>query len=338
MAGKTKKIIVAVSGGFDPINIGHVRLLKEAKKLGDELVVILNNDNWLKKKKTHILMPQGERKEILEAMNEVDRVIITNHPKNPKDMSVSQEIIRVKPDIFAKGGKRRKEMDTPEVATCRDIGCKMVFNVGPGGSFQYSSWLLDQYVKKVRGHRRLDIKKISASIKNALFSSAVRLSPELKLKTAEMVLKLMNKKIGFGLFIILGWKNKWREYTDIPDVGQDIYMKHHTNVFKTKSHKYDIGTTVNFDGAILIDDRGNIIHSGIIIEGLRPHIIADKIHHGHFRDLSEQFGFRGKVHSRHLSAITASYIFKGTTVFTVSEENNSMHIFEGGKIIYSTEK
>ena len=44
---KKKKIIVAVSGGFDPVHVGHIRLFKEAKKLGDELVVILNNDNWL---------------------------------------------------------------------------------------------------------------------------------------------------------------------------------------------------------------------------------------------------------------------------------------------------
>jgi len=47
------KIIVAVSGGFDPVHVGHVRLFKEAKKLGDKLVVILNNDNWLRKKKKH---------------------------------------------------------------------------------------------------------------------------------------------------------------------------------------------------------------------------------------------------------------------------------------------
>ncbi len=55
---KSKKVIVAVSGGFDPLHIGHVRMFERAKKLGDELVVILNNDNWLRKKKKHIFMPQ----------------------------------------------------------------------------------------------------------------------------------------------------------------------------------------------------------------------------------------------------------------------------------------
>ncbi len=61
----TKPKIIAVSGGFDPIHIGHIRLLKEAKALGDRLIVILNNDNWLKKKKGYIFMPEEERAAIL---------------------------------------------------------------------------------------------------------------------------------------------------------------------------------------------------------------------------------------------------------------------------------
>ena len=52
---RLKKIIVAISGGFDPLHVGHIQLLEEAKKLGDELVVILNNDNWLQKKKRFCL-------------------------------------------------------------------------------------------------------------------------------------------------------------------------------------------------------------------------------------------------------------------------------------------
>jgi cytidyltransferase-like protein len=53
---KNKQIVVAVSGGFDPIYVGHIRLLQAAKKLGDKLVVILNNDNWLKKKKGYVFI------------------------------------------------------------------------------------------------------------------------------------------------------------------------------------------------------------------------------------------------------------------------------------------
>lgn len=328
---------MTVSGGFDPIHIGHIRLIQEARKLGDKLVVILNNDNWLKKKKTHIFMHQKERKEILESIEGVDEVVITGHPKNPKDMSVSKAILTVKPDIFANGGDRKSEKDILEGEACRKVGCKLVFNVGQGGKVQSSSWLLARYVGKVKPARKLNINKILNEIRAVFKKSKIKFPEKLRIKTSKIILKLMNRRRGFGLFLILGWQNKWREYIDLPDSKQDIYVKHHQNILKHyHSHKHDIETTVNFDGAILVNSKGDIVHSGIIIEGLRPHIIADKINPGHFKDLSEQFGFGEKVHSRHLSAITASYIFKETTVMTVSEENDSFHVFEGGKIIYKT--
>ena len=87
-----KPTVVAVSGGFDPLHIGHIRLLKVAKKFGDKLIVILNNDNWLRKKKGFVFMPQKERKELIEALTSVDKVILTSHPKNPTDMSVCKDL------------------------------------------------------------------------------------------------------------------------------------------------------------------------------------------------------------------------------------------------------
>ena len=131
---------VGISGGFDPLTIGHIRLFKEAKKLGDELIVILNNDNWLRAKKQIIFMPEEERKEIIEAIDVVDKVVLTSHSKNPKDMSVSKELKELKVDIFANGGDRTKK-NIPEEGIC-----KMVFGVG-GSKIQSSSWLLDRYVK-----------------------------------------------------------------------------------------------------------------------------------------------------------------------------------------------
>ncbi len=147
---KKKKIVVAVSGGFDPIHIGHIDMFYEAKSLGDELVVILNNDNWLEKKKGHVFMPQAERKEIIETLKPVDRVVLTEHEVNPDDMSACQALEELKPDIFANGGDRHKH-NIPEVATCEKIGCKMVFNVGSRGKIQSSSWLVGKYKKKVNG-------------------------------------------------------------------------------------------------------------------------------------------------------------------------------------------
>jgi len=145
---KKNKIRVAVSGGFDPIHIGHIRMFRRAKALGDELIVIINNDNWLRKKKSHIFMPEKERKEIIEAIGSVDKVVLTRHKKNTKDMSVCEALERIKPDIFANGGDRKKD-NIPEVGTCEKIGCKMVFNIGEGGKIQSSSWLLERYLKNV---------------------------------------------------------------------------------------------------------------------------------------------------------------------------------------------
>lgn len=140
------KMTVAVSGGYDPLHVGHVRLFERAKKLGDELVVILNNDNWLKKKKGYVFMPERERKEIIEALASVDKVVISSHKRNPDDMSVCAELIKIKPAIFANGGDRTKK-DIPEIAVCEKIGCKMIFAVGRGGKVQSSSWLLEKYNK-----------------------------------------------------------------------------------------------------------------------------------------------------------------------------------------------
>lgn len=142
-----KKQVVAVSGGFDPIHIGHVRLIQEAAALGNELVVILNNDNWLRSKKGFVFMPQTERKELLEAVRGVTRVVLSKHGKNPEDMSVAAELERIRPDIFANGGDRGRS-NTPESLVCRKLGIKQAFNVGKGGKIQSSSWLVAKSASK----------------------------------------------------------------------------------------------------------------------------------------------------------------------------------------------
>lgn len=172
-----------------------------------------------------------------------------------------------------------------------------------------------------------------AAVARSLEESRTDVPLPLKLKTAEAILRLMGRKRHkhFGLFVILGWKQKWRDYLDISDSQQDIFARHPIDVMRA-GVTGDVAATVDFDGAILIDRRGKILHSGVFIEGLRPRVVAQKLNPGHFKDLSEQFGFETKVHARHLSAITASYVFTGTTVFTVSEENDSFHVFEHGRI------
>jgi cytidyltransferase-like protein len=132
--------VVAVSGGFDPLHVGHARMFQEAKALGDELVVILNNDNWLRKKKGFVFMPQKERMEMIQAIKGVDRVVCTEHAPETIDMSVCDALRAVRPDIFANGGDRFAD-NIPEAIVCRELGIETVFNIGHGGKVQSSSWL-----------------------------------------------------------------------------------------------------------------------------------------------------------------------------------------------------
>jgi cytidyltransferase-like protein len=148
LQNKSKKNkIIMVSGGFDPVHIGHVRMFEEAKNLGDELVVVLNNDNWLMVKKGFVFMPEADRKEILEAFRAIDRVVLTSHKPNTKDISVCHEIESIRPDIFANGGDRKYD-NIPEYELCERLGIEMVFNVGHGGKIRSSSDL----VKLVKKH------------------------------------------------------------------------------------------------------------------------------------------------------------------------------------------
>ncbi len=148
--GKKSVRWVAVSGGFDPLHIGHVRLLQEARTLGDRLVVIMNNDNWLHLKKGFTFMPQRERAEIIRHLPFVDKVVFTDHKKGDTDMSVARMLKKLRPAIFANGGDRntkdaKNELSSlyADLKTCKELGIKMVYNVGAGGKVQSSSWMIN---------------------------------------------------------------------------------------------------------------------------------------------------------------------------------------------------
>lgn len=146
--------VVLISGGFDPLHVGHLRMFKEAKALGDYLIVLINNDNWLMTKKGFVFMPQEERGEIIQEFPFVDEVRFTSHIANDPDRSVSRELAEIRPHIFANGGDRKNEADIPETAVCKEFGIETAFNVGHGGKVQSSSWLTDrirEFQKKEEG-------------------------------------------------------------------------------------------------------------------------------------------------------------------------------------------
>ena len=139
-----KKCIVAVSGYFDPIHIGHIEYLAEAKELGTHLIVILNTDKQAKMKKGYVFMPYDERKVILESIEYVDEVV-QNIDTNT---ACAKSLEYYKPDIFAKGGDRdSKNMPQAEIDIAKKLGIKIVYGVG-GSKVQSSSWLVDKVKKK----------------------------------------------------------------------------------------------------------------------------------------------------------------------------------------------
>jgi len=117
--------IIAASGYFDPIHIGHIECLEKAKKLGDKLIVIINNDTQLKLKKGFSFMPQEDRLKIVKALKCVDEVFLSID----KDKSVCKSLEALHPDIFAKGGDRTAD-EIPETPICNKLGIKIIDSLG----------------------------------------------------------------------------------------------------------------------------------------------------------------------------------------------------------------
>tara|TARA_Y100001938_G_scaffold137826_1_gene202563 strand:- start:1310 stop:1726 length:417 start_codon:yes stop_codon:yes gene_type:complete len=132
-----KNNTVMVSGGFDPIHVGHVRMIIEASKHGD-VIVVANSDEWLFRKKGFNFMGFNERKEILMSIKGVIDVVSVNDD----DGTVCSAIIEHKPTYFANGGDRNFE-NTPEKLVCEELGIKMLWNVG-GQKIQSSSDLVER--------------------------------------------------------------------------------------------------------------------------------------------------------------------------------------------------
>lgn len=120
-----KKITVAVSGYFNPLHVGHLEMMEKARKLGDRLAVIVNNDYQVKLKGSVPFMNQADRLKIVSAIRWVDQVFLSID----RDPSVCQSLAKVKPDIFAQGGDRHQG-NIPEAAVCRRLNIKMVDGLG----------------------------------------------------------------------------------------------------------------------------------------------------------------------------------------------------------------
>ncbi len=141
-----EKVIVA-SGYFDPLHIGHVEYLQQAKALGHKLIVIVNNDKQAHLKKGFEFMPFEERLKIVEALGCVDEVF----PSIDQDGSVVESLRALarerKVHVFAKGGDRFAH-EIPEGPVLREHGIEIIH--GLGDKIQSSSDLVAKQKNQVK--------------------------------------------------------------------------------------------------------------------------------------------------------------------------------------------
>ena len=140
-----RRSIIVLSGGFDPVHKGHLRMFREASWLGHQVIVGLNSDEWLTRKKGKPFMKWDERAEILESCKFVNQVL----PMDDWDDSacdIIKQVCSLYRDFdvniyFANGGDRKKE-NVPELDVCKDLNVVMLWGIG-GGKIQSSSWLIN---------------------------------------------------------------------------------------------------------------------------------------------------------------------------------------------------
>lgn len=140
-----KKNIVLVTGGFDPIHSGHISYIDAAAALGDMLIVGVNSDNWLVRKKGRYFLPWSERSTIVRSIKGVDSVIEFNDDDNS-----ARDAIRIVKNLypndmifFANGGDRTKT-NIPEM-DMKDQNLAFLFGVGGQDKKNSSSWILKNW-------------------------------------------------------------------------------------------------------------------------------------------------------------------------------------------------
>lgn len=136
--------IIIVSGGFDPLHSGHIEYFKAAKAIGDYLIVALNSDNWLKKKKGKFFMSFSERMAIIENLSMVDEVIDFQDDDKGSATNALIKIQKIYPDdeiTFCNGGDRNAK-NIPEMEV---QNIEFAFGVGGNNKLNSSSWILKDF-------------------------------------------------------------------------------------------------------------------------------------------------------------------------------------------------
>jgi D-beta-D-heptose 7-phosphate kinase/D-beta-D-heptose 1-phosphate adenosyltransferase len=141
-SSENERPTIMVSGGFDPVHAGHIRMIRAAAKYGD-VIVIANSDTWLHNKKGFVFMDFHQRSEILNAI----KGVILVDSVDDSDGTVCEAIRRLRPTYFANGGDRGKH-NTPEQNVCDELGIEMLWSIGGDEKVAASSDLVKNVVNK----------------------------------------------------------------------------------------------------------------------------------------------------------------------------------------------
>ena len=136
----SENVTVMVSGGFDPVHAGHIRMIRDAAQYGD-VIIIANSDDWLYRKKGFVFMEWERRVEILNAI----KGVILVDSVDDSDGTVCEAIRRLKPTFFANGGDRGRS-NTPEQTVCEELDIQLLWGIGGEEKLDSSSEL----ARKVR--------------------------------------------------------------------------------------------------------------------------------------------------------------------------------------------
>ena len=179
----TKKYDYAlVSGGFDPVHVGHLRMFQDAKNLSNKVILLLNNDEWLIKKKGKPFMNQNQRKEILEEFKSITEVIIQTSSEKSSSRAIEEFVNNNsnKSICYCNGGDRSNIKNILESDICQKLGVSLEFGIGGEEKVESSSQLTKNYLGNVEkrpwGNYHIIAKNTGYQIKEIKVTQGSKLS------------------------------------------------------------------------------------------------------------------------------------------------------------------
>ena len=179
---KKKYDYALVSGGFDPVHVGHLRMFQDAKRISSKVILLLNNDDWLIKKKGKPFMNENQRKEILDEFKSISEVIIQSSSENSSSKAI-ESFVKNNPNksiCYCNGGDRSKIQNILEADICKKLGVNLEFEVGGKEKVESSSQLTKNYLgnieKRPWGNYHIIAKNTGYQIKEIKVSKGSKLS------------------------------------------------------------------------------------------------------------------------------------------------------------------